>query len=435
MSNNNQSKNYNLNPNSTPLIMKYASRKLPKNRRSQLNTHKNENTFMNDRHTNDILVRNAFVLKKPMVLLQKLSDIIKSSSLSSSMISICVNDQFRNSNINVHPKVFDTIFNHSQKSLKLNDERKTTSRKKSKEILFQEKSPRDKIITMHECGNANAVSFSPFLSSTPKDKETLRNAKKKNDTRRTSYNELNKSQKNITLTVEENEQKVKKQDTTYELIEPKTPNLQKRMHKERNAKKENFYQRVTRNSKIRFTNRLSDIKNNSPLRTSNSEKKQINNFATNTPKNSSRKNILRSPTRMRSNSIRDSVPSTTKEVPNFAKIHKKMFAKSESIVDAKKRIIDRHTKITASKKKYNSEKERLNSQGENQLARRKKSNENSSSRLEPRIRKREAIEHILKNKNNTSHLTKSKEENRAILKGVRTNRRFELQMKFRNRKL
>lgn len=200
-------------------------------------------------------------------------------------------------------------------------------------------------------------------------------------------------------------------------------------------KKENFYQRVTRNSKIRFTNRLSDIKNNSPLRTSNSEKKQINNFATNTPKNSSRKNILRSPTRMRSNSIRDSVPSTTKEVPNFAKIHKKMFAKSESIVDAKKRIIDRHTKITASKKKYNSEKERLNSQGENQLARRKKSNENSSSRLEPRIRKREAIEHILKNKNNTSHLTKSKEENRAILKGVRTNRRFELQMKFRNRKL
>ncbi|KOX78811.1 hypothetical protein WN51_08570 [Melipona quadrifasciata] len=358
---------------------------------------------MNDRHTNEILVKNAFVLKKPMVLLQKLSDIIKSSSLSSSMISICVNDQFRNSNINVHPKVFDTIFNHSQKSLKLNDEQKTTYHKKSKEILFQEKSPRDKIITMHECGNANAVSFSPFLSSTPKDKETLSNAKKKYDTRRTSYNELNKSRKNITLTVEENQQEVKKQDATYELIEPETPKQE-----ERNAKKENFDQRVTRNSKVRFANRSSDrnYENNSPLCASNSEKKQINNFATNTPKNSSRKNILRSSTHMKSNSVRDSIPSTTKEVPNFAKIHKKMFAKSESIVDAKKRIIDRHTKMTASKKKYNSEKEKLNSQGENQLARRKKSNENSSNRVEPKTRKHEAIEHILKNKNNTSHSTK-----------------------------
>ncbi|XP_043518849.1 ribonuclease 3-like isoform X3 [Frieseomelitta varia] len=351
MSDNNQSKNYNLlNHNSTPLIMKYALRKLHNNRRSQLNiTHKNENTFMNDCHTNDILIRNAFMLKKPMVLLQRLSDIIKSSSpLSSSMINICVNDQFRNSNINVHPKVFNTIFNHSQKSLKLSGEGKITYRKKSKEILFQEKSPHDKIVTMHEFGNANAVSFTPFLSSTPKDKETPNDAKKKHDTRRTSYNESNKSKKNISLTVEENQQEVKKKDATYELIEPETPNLRRRLHEERNAKKENFDQRVTiKNSKVHFSNRLSDrnYEYNSALRTSNNEKKQMNNFATNTPKNSSKKNILRSPIH-RSNSIKDSIPSTTKKVPNFAKIHKKMFAKSESIVDVKKRIIDRHTKMS-----------------------------------------------------------------------------------------
>ncbi|XP_043518846.1 ribonuclease 3-like isoform X1 [Frieseomelitta varia] len=435
MSDNNQSKNYNLlNHNSTPLIMKYALRKLHNNRRSQLNiTHKNENTFMNDCHTNDILIRNAFMLKKPMVLLQRLSDIIKSSSpLSSSMINICVNDQFRNSNINVHPKVFNTIFNHSQKSLKLSGEGKITYRKKSKEILFQEKSPHDKIVTMHEFGNANAVSFTPFLSSTPKDKETPNDAKKKHDTRRTSYNESNKSKKNISLTVEENQQEVKKKDATYELIEPETPNLRRRLHEERNAKKENFDQRVTiKNSKVHFSNRLSDrnYEYNSALRTSNNEKKQMNNFATNTPKNSSKKNILRSPIH-RSNSIKDSIPSTTKKVPNFAKIHKKMFAKSESIVDVKKRIIDRHTKMTALKKKHNSEKERLNSQGKNQLS--KKSNENSSNQLGLKIRKNEATEYILRNKNNTSHSAKSKEQNRAILKGVRTNRRFELQMKFRN---
>ncbi|KAF3423949.1 hypothetical protein E2986_11797 [Frieseomelitta varia] len=107
-----------------------------------------------------------------------------------------------------------------------------------------------------------------------------------------------------------------------------------------------------------------------------------------------------------------------------------MFAKSESIVDVKKRIIDRHTKMTALKKKHNSEKERLNSQGKNQLS--KKSNENSSNQLGLKIRKNEATEYILRNKNNTSHSAKSKEQNRAILKGVRTNRRFELQMKFRN---
>lgn len=40
------------------------------------------------------------------------------------------------------------------------------------------------------------------------------------------------------------------------------------------------------------------------------------------------------------------MPSTTKKVPNFAKIHKKLFAKSESIVDAKKRVIDRHTEMS-----------------------------------------------------------------------------------------
>lgn len=31
-----------------------------------------------------------------------------------------------------------------------------------------------------------------------------------------------------------------------------------------------------------------------------------------------------------------------KKIPNFAEIHKKTFAKMESVVDAKKRVADRH---------------------------------------------------------------------------------------------
>lgn len=39
------------------------------------------------------------------------------------------------------------------------------------------------------------------------------------------------------------------------------------------------------------------------------------------------------------------LPAKTK-IPNFVEIHKKMFAKSESVIDAKKRLKDRHTALS-----------------------------------------------------------------------------------------
>lgn len=38
--------------------------------------------------------------------------------------------------------------------------------------------------------------------------------------------------------------------------------------------------------------------------------------------------------------------SATKKVPNFAEIHKRIFAKSESIVDAKRRIEKKHLTLS-----------------------------------------------------------------------------------------
>ncbi|XP_060827793.1 uncharacterized protein LOC132913446 [Bombus pascuorum] len=392
-----------------------------------------------------ILRDNAFKLKKPIVLLKRLSDIIKVTSSSSlPTISIHINDQFSNSNINISQKIFDAIFNHSQ-TMSHNKLKQINTPYKS-QTRFLETSPHNKMIRTFD--NVSTAFVEPFTSSTPKEKGTFNRRNNKCNTRQISHNEdttyeLNEQcntlnvQNSIISTTEEQQGEVKKKDDTYDLIEPKTPNLRKKLYKKQKTKCENFDQKIQKtDTKVRFVNCSSDYKCNSSLVDRNKQKK-LNNNKNNSCKNSSEKNIIKSLTRdsrKKSNSIPeivvttpsrnqipDSKPATTKKVPNFAKIHQKIFAKAESIIDAKKRVIDRYTELTTKN-------EKTNSRGKNQLF--NTLNKNSYNRLELKVRKLEATDCIMKN--NTSRITRNKEQNRAILKGVRTNRRFELQMNFRN---
>ncbi|XP_012171933.2 uncharacterized protein LOC100646878 [Bombus terrestris] len=391
-----------------------------------------------------MLRKNAFKLKKPIVLLRRLSDIIKVTSSSSlPRISIRINDQFSNSNINISQKIFDTIFNHSQ----------TISHNKLKQInipyksqtSFPETSPHNKMIRTFD--NVSTAFVEPFTSSTPKEKGIFNRTNNKRNTKQiynadTTY-ELNEQcstlnvQKSIASTTEEQQEEVKIKDDTYELIEPKTPNLRKKLYKKQGTEYENFDQKIRKtDAKVRFVNCSLDYKYNSSLADQHKQKKH-NSVKNNSSKNSSKKNIMKSFTRdfrkkpnsipeivvttPSRNQIPDSKPATTKKVPNFAKIHKKIFAKAESIIDAKKRVIDRYTELTTRN-------EKTNSRGENQLS--NTLNKNTYNRFELKIRKLEATDCIMRN--NTLRVTRNKEQSRAVLKGVRTNRRFELQMNFRN---
>ncbi|XP_033308369.1 uncharacterized protein LOC117209982 [Bombus bifarius] len=391
-----------------------------------------------------MLRKNAFKLKKPIVLLKRLSDIIKVTSSSSlPRISIHINDQFSNSNINISQKIFDAIFNHSQTIS--HDKLKQINIPYKSQTHFLKTSPHNKMIRTFD--NVSTAFVEPFTSSTPKEKGIFNRTNNKRNTKQISYNddttyELNEQcstlnvQKSIASTTEEKQGKVKKDDT-YELIEPKTPNLRKKLYKKQRTEYENFDQKIRKtDAKVCFANCSLDYKYNSSLADHNKQKK-LNNVKNNSSKNSSKKNITKSLTRdfsKKSNSIPeivvttpsrnqipDSKPATTKKVPNFAKIHKKIFAKAESIIDARKRVIDRYTELTTRN-------EKTNSRGENQLS--NILNKNSYNQFKLKIRKLEATDCIMRN--NTLRVTRNKEQSRAVLKGVRTNRRFELQMNFRN---
>ena len=174
--------------------------------------------------------------------------------------------------------------------------------------------------------------------------------------------------------------------------------------KKQGTEYENFDQKIRKtDAKVRFVNCSLDYKYNSSLADQHKQKKH-NSVKNNSSKNSSKKNIMKSFTRdfrkkpnsipeivvttPSRNQIPDSKPATTKKVPNFAKIHKKIFAKAESIIDAKKRVIDRYTELTTRN-------EKTNSRGENQLS--NTLNKNTYNRFELKIRKLEATDCIMRN--------------------------------------
>ncbi|XP_070165531.1 probable replication factor C subunit 1 isoform X2 [Polyergus mexicanus] len=118
--------------------------------------------------------------------------------------------------------------------------------------------------------------------------------------------------------------------------------------------------------------------------------------------------------------------SSTKKVPNFGKIHEQMFAKSESVVDAKKRLETRHLAFTGKKvlPKINVEKEKKRPLPTD-------TKDGTHNRFGFKLRKNEAT-HVILTKQTTFSRQKQQQETRMTLKGVRTNRRFELQMTARN---
>ncbi|KAK0182814.1 hypothetical protein PV327_000911 [Microctonus hyperodae] len=126
---------------------------------------------------------------------------------------------------------------------------------------------------------------------------------------------------------------------------------------------------------------------------------------------------------------------SARKAPNFAQIHQKKFAKMESLVDAKKRVEQRHNALinNASATATSTSKTPMNSASHSSATKTKPSDaiNGAFNRFGYRIRKEEAPKVISKQ----PPLKKTEEkttEKRMALKGVRTNRRFELQMKMRN---
>ncbi|XP_014205817.1 serine/arginine repetitive matrix protein 1 [Copidosoma floridanum] len=117
-----------------------------------------------------------------------------------------------------------------------------------------------------------------------------------------------------------------------------------------------------------------------------------------------------------------------RKIPNFGDIHKKTFAKMESLVDMKKRVEERHMTLnapTSSTKKV-------------PLSRRLSKadvvdpSNGTHNRFGWPVRKSGAIDIINKKaKGNVESSDKRREKTRTTVKGVRMNRRFELQMKSR----
>lgn len=440
-------------------------------------------------------------LKEPIVLLQRLPNIVRivpsSSPLSSSMVKICINDRFSDNNINISRKIFESAFNRSEEVLeKSNNKRLTRTKRyssdkqkkrlgtslcKLQEITkthLHEKSLSDKMTT--KCDNASQIFSDSFISSTPKDKKTLKKSVDKYKSRKmspecdTTFKLIKRStrsnQNNVTVTIENEQEEIKGKNETYELIEPKTPNLRKQLQEERDVKENNLNQKPSeKNVKVRFTS--SDTNSNSNIRSCGrlNEKKKLDDLESTISKASLKKNILKStigashgrsirgkhthvvdsitPSQTASKSATSFVhvntprtspfvsrknikpSSMTKEVPNFAEIHKKMFSKLESIVDVKNRLRNRHAAF-ATPRIDNSAKRKVNSnEGGDQLSKELNSRE-TYNRFGFKMRKREATDCILRN--NNLHSARCKQQSRAILKGVRTNRRFELQMKLRN---
>ncbi|EFN75786.1 probable serine/threonine-protein kinase nek3 [Harpegnathos saltator] len=117
--------------------------------------------------------------------------------------------------------------------------------------------------------------------------------------------------------------------------------------------------------------------------------------------------------------------SSIKKVPNFRRIHEKMFAKSESVVDAKKRLDTKHLEFVT--------KTALSEVGLKRGAKLLPSDATNGTynRFGFKLRKAEAT-HVILKKQTVFSRQKQQHETRTVLKSVRTNRRFELQMKARN---
>ncbi|CAG5107043.1 Protein of unknown function [Cotesia congregata] len=137
-------------------------------------------------------------------------------------------------------------------------------------------------------------------------------------------------------------------------------------------------------------------------------------------------------------------PMSARKVPNFAQIHQKKFEQMESVVDAKKRVETRHNTLTNNLQVASTSVSKLVTPNTLKTAGRQiKVPAASDKGVSPgdtvngvfnrfgyKVRKEEATK-IVNKKLPTKTSEEKKTEKRTILKGVRSNRRFEMLMNLR----
>ncbi|XP_057338789.1 proteoglycan 4-like [Microplitis mediator] len=139
----------------------------------------------------------------------------------------------------------------------------------------------------------------------------------------------------------------------------------------------------------------------------------------------------------------DAKPLSARKIPNFAQIHQKKFEKMESVVDAKKRVEDRHNVLTNNLTSSSVSKLITPSTSKASSRQVTKATAATDKGFSPRdtvngvfnrfgykVRKEEATK-LVNKKLPTKTSDEKKTEKRTILKGVRSNRRFEMLMQLR----
>lgn len=442
-------------------------------------------------------------LKEPVVVLQRLSHIVPfvSSPRSPSLAGTRVSSRLNFSNKNASEKMFNSTPGRLPRLSKSNETRQLRARHNDRNTPVTPVKSRvigKTAVSSLKASLPTVTITNPLMSSTPRDK---RQQSKSNENRemvetsRTYDTALDSSKLNVTYSPstrqettvngENGEEELKDKDGTYELAEPKTPSLRKKLQKQQSSDETDSNEKLAKESlKVRFTSPSPDTSTNRPygsrLRMSGNKKEAVNDSSNVMMRATPKKDMLRSPAdgfRTRPNivsrgatsptvvmrrltasssqkrskiksvtnpsvssplltfgsSVKQPDPkySATKKIPNFMKIHKRMFAKSESVIDAKKRLKERHTTLTTLKVNK-SITTKISSEEGNRLP-----NEPTSTgaytRYGFKIRKNDAINCIMRSSNLRSIRDKKQQETRAIIKGVRTNRRFELQMQARNK--
>ncbi|OXU19574.1 hypothetical protein TSAR_001832 [Trichomalopsis sarcophagae] len=293
--------------------------------------------------------------------------------------------------------------------------------------------------------------------------------------KRKSINSLNISQKgnkSNTFEVKKNAsnesiKEISKKDNTYELEHPKTPALQMRAKKrtldeaELGITEEQESKKICRvtfaspnlGNKVRSTgitrmgtpghaiqqkkSPVSVNKNKTPVRKVEAKRRLSSVMKSHSKTVAStvekRLSQIASVNRLsRPRGITDSEKKVAKtpvatKIPNFKEIHQKNFAKMESLVDLKKRVEQRHEVLNAA---TSSIKKKKPVESVKPLP--PDSTNGAYSRFGFKLRKNEAVDIISKKQTGGVESREKKRENaRSALKGVRMNRRFELQMKSR----
>ncbi|XP_076235405.1 uncharacterized protein LOC143179878 [Calliopsis andreniformis] len=382
--------------------------------------------------------RNRSTLKEPIVVLQRLS--IGVSSLSLSSLSVKAHN--------------DSISNRLRGTSKFSDKSyvKTNNKKISKRC--PEISSRLQRIGTAKVVDAKGTSLKPLMSSTPMNGNWYDKKNNKRKTTRASGmcdTPLELTERNAINVRRENkkgmknkEQEVKKKNETYELAEPETPTLRKKLKKDQRVWDANCDEKEqienSDNAKTKkkvkspidtFRGQRNSVSNEIVTSTAvkslipDSQLRNRSKLITNSSTKVSRPSFERSPIKKPSLKY-----SAAKKIPNFLKIHERIFAKSESIVDAKRRLEEKHTTLTTPVNKLT--RARMKLKEKSKLP--NESSNNLHNRFGFKIRKNDATNYILRKTNLHSIRNKvsQQQQTRTILKGVRTNRRFELQMKARN---